>query len=98
MNKALAVGLGLIITLLFFYPGKFDFLKRSEPVKNNKVVEEVPSVGMNEEYAAYEQTFKTYKSKFGFVFKYPPHLKLLEDPIAYIDQRLFLAPTGYDGG
>jgi len=38
----------------------------------------IPSIGMSDEYAEYARTFQTYKSDFGFSFKYPPHLEVFK--------------------
>ena len=38
----------------------------------------IPSIGISESYAEYAKTFEIYESNFGFIFKHPPHLKVVE--------------------
>lgn len=79
--------IALVIYLAFvFYTNK----NQTQKVSNDSI----PSIGMTEEYEEYSKTFKTYESKLGYSFQYPPHLYVMEDPeLIGTPERLFILPT-----
>lgn len=79
--------IALVIYLAFvFYTNKDQTQKVS--------YDPIPSIGMTEEYEEYSKTFKTYESKLGYSFQYPPHLYVMEDPeLIGTPERLFILPT-----
>ena len=93
MNETLKVL--LIVAILFGIVGFFalqpktpekitDDSVKSDSEKNDSAKSgdyvDIPSIGMSEAYENYTKTFKTYKSSFGFSFKYPPHLAITVTP------------------
>lgn len=91
MNKKTTI---ILICLAVFYGLFYWYVNRDtkEVVIVDVPYSEIPSIGMTEEYAEYEKTFKTYESSLGFSFKYPPHLFVWKDPEATIE-RLVLIPN-----
>lgn len=79
--------IALVIYLAFiFYTNKNQIQKVTH--------DPIPSIGMTEEYDEYSETFKTYESKLGYSFQYPPHLYVMEDPeLIGIPERLFILPN-----
>ena len=90
MNKKYIISYLLIIIVL----GGLFYLYSNKKTVGNVSYDPIPSIGMTEEYDEYSKTFKTYESKLGYSFQYPPHLYVMEDPeLIGTPERLFILPT-----
>lgn len=69
-----------IVFLLLFLTGIFISFTSKEPAQPGNIVEngsylDIPSIGASSDYG---KDFKTYASRLGFSFNYPPHLKVTD--------------------
>lgn len=82
--KAAAISSVVIFTIITYslYANKY----KTMPVTHVPV----PSIGMSEEYEKYAKTFKTYTSKLGYSFQYPPHLFITENSETGSPERVFV--------
>ncbi len=72
-----------ILAGVLILAGLFAYSNYKKPavsaVSENGSYQDIPSIGADADYG---KDFKVYTSPLGFSFKYPPHMRIIEDPDA----------------